>query len=105
MAVRAVSRMTEKGKHTTVVRQLFPLIGGGYVADTPGLKAMALWDIRSEELDGYFPELRNLVDACQFNNCTHTHEPGCAVLAALENGKIHPDRYASYVRMRLSQDE
>ena len=105
LAVRAISHMTEKGKHTTVVRQLFPLIGGGYVADTPGLKAMALWDIRSEELDGYFPELRNLVDACQFNNCTHTHEPGCAVLAALENGEIHPDRYASYVRMRLSQDE
>ena len=70
-----------------------------------GLKAMALWDIRSEELAGYFPELRNLVDACQFNNCTHTHEPGCAVLAALENGEIHPDCYASYVRMRLSQDE
>jgi ribosome biogenesis GTPase len=105
LEVRSISHMTEKGKHTTVVRQLFPLIGGGYVADTPGLKAMALWDIRSEELDGYFPELRNLVDACQFNNCTHTHEPGCAVLAALENGEIHPDRYASYVRMRLSQDE
>lgn len=105
LAVRSISHMTEKGKHTTVVRQLFPLIGGGYVADTPGLKAMALWDIRSEEIDGYFPELRNLVDACQFNNCTHTHEPGCAVLAALESGKIHPDRYASYVRMRLSQDE
>jgi ribosome biogenesis GTPase len=105
LEVRSISRMTEKGKHTTVVRQLFPLIGGGYVADTPGLKAMALWDIHSEELDGYFPELRNLVNACQFNNCTHTHEPGCAVLAALEKGEIHPDRYASYVRMRLSQDE
>jgi ribosome biogenesis GTPase len=105
LAVRAVSRMTEKGRHTTVVRQLFPLTGGGYVADTPGLKAMALWDIRPEELDGYFPELRGLVDACQFNNCTHTHEPGCAVLAALEHGEVNPERYASYVRMRLSQDE
>jgi ribosome biogenesis GTPase len=105
LAVRSISHMTEKGRHTTVVRQLFPLMGGGYVADTPGLKALALWDIRTEELDGYFPELRGLVNACQFNNCTHTHEPGCAVLAALEQGKIHPDRYASYVRMRLSQDE
>ena len=105
LAVRTVSKMTEKGRHTTVVRQLFPLLEGGYVADTPGLKAMGLWDIRPEELDGYFPELRGLVDACQFNNCTHTHEPGCAVLAALEHGEVHPERYASYVRMRLSQDE
>jgi ribosome biogenesis GTPase len=105
LAVRSVSELTEKGRHTTVVRQLFPLSGGGYVADTPGLKAMALWDMRAEELDGYFPELRQLVDKCQFNDCTHTHEPGCAVLAALKKGKIHPERYASYVRMRLSQDE
>ena len=105
LAVRSVSQITKKGRHTTVVRQLFPLTDGGYVADTPGLKAMALWDIRPEELDGYFPELRGLVDACQFNNCSHTHEPGCAVLAALERGEVHPDRYASYVRMRLSQDE
>jgi ribosome biogenesis GTPase len=105
LSVRSVSQMTEKGRHTTVVRQLFPLVGGGYVADTPGLKAMALWDIHTEELDGYFPELRRLVDACQFSNCTHTHEPGCAVLEAVERGQVNPDRYASYLRMRLSQDE
>jgi ribosome biogenesis GTPase len=105
LAVRTVSRMTEKGRHTTVVRQLFPLLGGGYVADTPGLKAMALWDIQPEELDGYFPELRRLVDICQFSDCTHIHEPGCAVLAALERGEIHPERYTSYVKMRISQDE
>ncbi len=105
LAVRSVSQMTKKGKHTTVARHLFPLSGGGYVADTPGLKAMALWDIRPEELDGYFPELRGLVGACQFNDCTHTHEPGCAVLAALERGEVHPERYASYVKMRQSQDE
>lgn len=105
LAIRSVSKMTNKGRHTTVVRQLFPLIAGGYVADTPGLKAMALWDIQAEELDGYFPELRGLVDACQFNNCSHTHEPGCAVLAAVERGEVHPDRYASYVKMRTSQDE
>lgn len=100
LAVRSVSHATEKGRHTTVVRQLFPLTDGGYVADTPGLKAMALWDILPEELDGYFPELRGLVDGCQFNDCTHTHEPGCAVLAAVVRGEIHPERYASYVKMR-----
>jgi ribosome biogenesis GTPase len=105
LAIRSVSLATKKGKHTTVVRQLFPLEGGGYVADTPGLKAMALWDIRPEELDGYFPELRRLVADCQFNDCTHIHEPGCAVQAALKRGEVHPERYASYVRMRMGQDE
>ncbi len=105
LAVRNVSRQTAKGRHTTVVRQLFALTGGGYVADTPGLKAMALWDIHPEELDGYFPELRNLVDDCQFSDCTHIHEPGCAVMAALQRGEIHPDRYSSYIRMRTSQEE
>lgn len=104
LAIRSVSQVTEKGRHTTVVRQLFPLEGGGYVADTPGLKALALWDIRPEELDGYFPELRGLVAGCQFSDCTHVHEPGCAVQAALMRGEVHPERYASYVRMRLGQD-
>jgi ribosome biogenesis GTPase len=105
LAVRSVSHATEKGRHTTVVRQLFPLDCGGYVADTPGLKAMALWDILPEELDGYFPEMRRLVDGCQFSDCTHTHEPGCAVLLAVERGDIHPERYDSYLRMRMSQEE
>lgn len=105
LAVRAVSLATKKGRHTTVVRQLFPLEIGGYVADTPGLKAMALWDILPEELDGYFPELRGLVDGCQFSDCTHTHEPGCAVLAAVDRGDIHPARYASYVKMRNQEKQ
>jgi ribosome biogenesis GTPase len=105
LAVREVSQSTEKGRHTTVVRQLFPLEGGGYVADTPGLKALALWDITPEELDGYFPELRSLVASCQFSDCTHLHEPGCAVRQALERGEIHPERYTSYLHMRLGGDE
>ncbi len=105
LEARAVSQATSKGRHTTVVRQLFPLQGGGYVADTPGLKALALWDIEPEELDGYFPELRPLVSQCQFSDCTHVHEPGCAVLAALEAGKIHPGRYNSYLRMRFGEEE
>jgi ribosome biogenesis GTPase / thiamine phosphate phosphatase len=105
LAIRSVSQVTAKGRHTTVVRQLFPLEGGGYVADTPGLKALALWDIHPEELDGYFPELRGLVAGCQFNDCTHLHEPGCAVQAALRRGEVHPERYASYVKMRMGQEE
>jgi ribosome biogenesis GTPase len=105
LTVRQVSHVTEKGRHTTVVRQMFPLDGGGYVADTPGLKALALYDIEPEELDGYFPELSPLVENCQFSDCTHVHEPGCAVLEALQAGEIHPERYESYLRMRFGDEE
>jgi ribosome biogenesis GTPase len=104
LRVRQVSRATSKGRHTTVVREMFPLEGGGYVADTPGLKALALWDIQPEELDGYFPELRGLVADCQFSDCTHLHEPGCAVIEAVETGSIHPERYESYRRMRFGEE-
>jgi len=103
--VGRVSAAWKKGKHTTVVRQLFALLGGGYVADTPGLKALALWDIEPEELDGYFSEMRPLVSLCQFNDCTHIHEPGCAILQAVADGRIHPQRYQSYVHIRLGDDE
>jgi ribosome biogenesis GTPase len=103
LAVRRVSHATSKGRHTTVVRELFPLAGGGYVADTPGLKALALWDITPEELDAYFPELRDLVHLCQFSDCTHRHEPGCAVIEAVEDGRVHPERYQSYLRMRFEE--
>jgi ribosome biogenesis GTPase len=105
LAVREISQATSKGRHTTVVRQLIPLAEGGYLVDTPGLKALALWDIQPHELDGYFPELRPLVEHCQFNDCTHTHEPGCAVRSAVESGQVHPGRYESYVRMRLGQED
>jgi ribosome biogenesis GTPase len=105
LSVREVSQATHKGKHTTVVRQLFTMEGGGYIADTPGLKALALWDIPAEEVDGYFPELRSLVEHCQFSNCTHLHEPGCAVLDAVAKGSVHPERYNSYIRMRQGQED
>jgi len=94
----------DKGKHTTVTRELFSLGGGGYVADTPGWKSLALWDTEPEEMDAYFPELAPLVAECQFSNCTHTHEPDCAVLQALETGKIHPERYESYLRLRAGKE-
>jgi ribosome biogenesis GTPase len=105
LSVRDISAATRKGRHTTVVRELFLLDAGGYVADTPGLKALALWDIEPEEVDGYFPELRELVSECQFSNCTHIHEPGCAVMQAVEDQRVHFDRYDSYVRMRLGEEE
>jgi ribosome biogenesis GTPase len=104
LAVREVSAAINKGRHTTSVRQLFPLEGGGYVADTPGMRSLALWDTEPEELDGYFPELASLVSACQFNDCSHKTEPGCAVRAAVQAGRVHPQRYDSYLRLRAGEE-
>jgi ribosome biogenesis GTPase len=69
------------------------------------LKSVGLWDIEPEELDAYFPELRDLVAECQFSDCTHSHEPGCAVLQAVAEGKVHPERYKSYRMMRAGGEE
>ncbi len=104
LQVRAVSETTSKGRHTTQVRELFPLDIGGYVADTPGIRSLALWDTEPEELDAYFVELRDLVPDCQFNDCTHTHEPGCAVREAVEAGRVSPERYTSYLRLRFGDE-
>lgn len=105
LAVREISQATLRGRHTTVVREMFPLEGGGFVVDLPGLRSLSLWDTQPEELDGYFPELRPLVQHCQFSDCTHQNEPGCAVRAALAEGKIHPERFESYLRMRFGDAE
>lgn len=102
LEVGAVSRgLQGKGMHTTQVKQLFPLDAGGYLADVPGLRTLALWDIQGEELDAYFREIALLVPECQFNDCTHSHEPGCAVREAAEDGRIDPRRYDSYLRLRF----
>lgn len=104
LEVSRISEATNKGRHTTVTRQMFALEGGGYVADTPGWKSLALWDTEPEEIDAYFPELRELVAHCQFSDCTHIHEPGCAVRRALEEGRIYPERYDSYLRLRAGEE-
>lgn len=94
-----------KGRHTTQVRQLYPLPGGGYIADVPGLRTLALWDIQDEELDAYFKEIAPLVAECQFNDCSHSHEPGCAVRTAAKSGQIDPRRYESYLRLRFGDPQ
>jgi ribosome biogenesis GTPase len=104
LAVREISTSFNKGRHTTSVRQLFQLEGGGYVADTPGMRSLALWDTEPEELDGYFPELAPLVEQCQFNDCSHKTEPGCAVRAAVQAGSVNPQRYDSYLRLRAGEE-
>jgi ribosome biogenesis GTPase len=100
LVARQVSQATGKGRHTTVVPELLPLDGGGWVADTPGIRALALFDTDPEDLDAYFPEIAPLVAECQFSDCTHLVEPGCAVIAAVEEGRIHPERYESYAVLR-----
>lgn len=104
LAVREVSQATEKGRHTTVIRQLFPLDAGGYVADLPGMRMLSLWDIQPEELDGYFPELRNLVQECLYNDCNHQNVPGCAVIEAVNRGTVSHERYESYLRLRFGEE-
>lgn len=101
LAIRNVSETTSKGMHTTVVRRLFPLDVGGFVADLPGIRMLSLWDIEPEELDGYFPEISKRVADCQFSDCSHVNEPGCAIKAAVSKGEIHYERYESYLRMRF----
>ncbi len=105
LQVREVSGTTGKGLHTTRHTELFPLDVGGYVADTPGIRGLALFDVEPTELDGYFREIAPLVASCQFNDCTHTHEPRCAVVAGVKNGRIHPDRYQSYLRLREEHEK
>lgn len=100
LQVRAVSEATNKGKHTTRYSELIPLEAGGYVADTPGVRGLALFDVEPEELDAYFREIAPLVENCQFSDCTHTHEPNCAVKAAVAAGQVSEARYDSYLRLR-----
>jgi ribosome biogenesis GTPase len=100
IAVNEISDVLDRGKHTTTHRELHPLIGGGYVADTPGWKSLALWDTEPEELDGYFPDIAPLVAQCRFSDCTHVHEPGCGVLKGIKNGELHEERFDSFLRMR-----
>ena len=88
-----------KGRHTTRAARLHPLSNGGFIADTPGLRELGLWDVRPEELSDYFPEIRRYAIDCRFSFCTHTHEPDCTVQEALAAGLIHPHRWQSYLRL------
>ena len=93
-----------QGKHTTSLYEMYPLSSGGYVIDSPGLRGFGLVDLEKEEIGKYFPEMLAVADHCRFVPCTHTHEPDCAVKAALDAGTISPERYASYLGM-LEEDQ
>ena len=92
------------GQHTTTFSEMIPM-GGGWLIDTPGIKGFGTFDIEPEELTSYFPEIFKFSQDCRFSNCTHTHEPGCAVLQALENHYIAQSRYQSYLSMMDDKDE
>lgn len=100
LRVSAVSEKLTKGRHTTVNAQMVRLDGGGYVADTPGIRSLSLWDIEPTELDAYFPEFRPYIVECQFSDCRHFDEPGCAVLQAVKDHAVSPLRLDSYQRLR-----
>ncbi len=100
-----VSGWSGKGLHTTTFAEMFDLPEGGKIIDTPGLREFGLVDISKQELSHYFPEMRVLIQDCQFNNCMHINEPGCAVKAAVEEGSIEIDRYVSYLSILETIEE
>ena len=104
-AVGGVSGATGKGRHTTIGTQLERFGPGTYVADTPGIRSLAMTNVDPEALDGYFPEFRPFLDGCFYADCTHLHEPGCAVREALAAGRIAPARYESYAALRRGDTE
>ena len=94
-----ISQSHHKGKHTTTFSTMYPLAEGGYIIDTPGIKGFGLIDIDDAELAHYFPEMMRYLPDCRFYNCSHTHEPGCAVVEAVKSGEIAYPRYESYLKI------
>jgi len=94
-----ISLATGKGVHTTTAVQLHPLDMGGYIADSPGLREVGLWEIKPTELAGLYPEMRGFLGQCRFRNCAHIGEPGCAIKEAVAAGRMTPERYEGYIRI------
>jgi ribosome biogenesis GTPase len=99
-----ISSFANKGTHTTTFAEMFELQPGTFIIDTPGIKELGLADIEKEEISHYFPEMRDRLGECRYHNCTHVHEPGCAVLEAVEGGEIAPSRYHNYLSMLEGDD-
>ena len=94
-----ISDAHEQGRHTTTFYEMYHVQSGGFIVDTPGLRGFGLVDLKKEEIALYFPEMLKFAEDCRFAPCTHTHEPGCAVKEAVENGEISYERYSSYLGM------
>jgi ribosome biogenesis GTPase len=91
--------------HTTTFAEMYDLPNGGKLIDTPGMREFAIADISKDELSHYYPEMRALLNDCQFNNCMHMNEPGCAIKQGVMDGEIHEDRYISYCTILDSIEE
>ena len=104
-SVKSVSETSSEGVHTTRDSALIKLDAGGYIADTPGIRNLTVWDIEPEELDGYFRDIAPFVPDCRFNDCTHSNEPGCAVRRAVKSGHISKRRYKHYLVLREELEE
>lgn len=103
--VGEISKTHDTGMHTTTYTEMFEFMPGSYIVDTPGVKGFGTYDMEVEEISHYFVEFFELSKECRYGNCTHTHEPGCAVLEALERGEIAPSRYQSYLSMLEDKEE
>ena len=103
--VADISDAHDTGMHTTTFSEMMPLPGGGWIIDTPGIKGFGSFDMEPEEIGSYFKEIFKFSKDCRFNNCTHTHEPGCAVRTAVEDHYIAESRYRSYLSMLQDKDE
>ena len=99
-----ISAFSDKGKHTTTFAEMLEVAPGTYLIDTPGIKELGLVDVPAAELAGYFPEMRALLNQCRYHNCRHVHEPGCAVIEAVDQGKLAVPRYESYLSMLADED-
>lgn len=105
LKTQELSEAHDLGMHTTTFSEMIELPEGGYLIDTPGIKGFGTFDMKPEEIGSYFPEIFRLSADCRFNNCTHTHEPGCAVREAVVDGRVAVSRYQSYLSMLDDQGE
>lgn len=105
LKTQEISGWSGKGQHTTTFAEMYDLPAGGRIIDTPGMREFGLVDIRRQEVSHYFPEMRDRISDCQFNNCLHINEPGCGIKQAVAEGAIHEDRYMSYYNILESVEE
>ena len=102
--VGEISTFANKGTHTTTFAERHRIWANTHIIDTPGIKELGLAEVEADELSHYFPEMRDLLNQCRYNNCRHLNEPGCAVIAAVEEGRVWPSRYGSYLSMMAGED-
>ena len=104
LKIKEISSYHLKGQHATTFPEMHALSIGGYIIDTPGIKEFGLTDFNKQEVAERFPEMRALMHLCRYSNCTHSNEPGCEVIKAVEEGRMHPSRYDNYLSIFYGRD-